>query len=113
MQALIDQAVQVLREGFSQINDPKGLLIALAATVFMQSWKQWLPVALAALALHVAVERLAPVLAGVSGDVRLPPLLEQAFWTQTGILYVGYLAVIAVFFFVKRLLLRGGPSKKS
>ena len=31
MQAFLDQALEVLRAGFTQINDPKGLLIALAA----------------------------------------------------------------------------------
>lgn len=36
---LVDQVVAYLREGFANINNPKGLLIALAATVFLGSWK--------------------------------------------------------------------------
>lgn len=103
----VDQAMQVLRDGFAQINDPKGLLIALAATVFLQSWRQWLPVSLIAVAVHIAIEVLAPVLQG-GGEFRLPPLTETFFWQRVGILFVGYLIVIAVFFFIKRLLLRGG-----
>lgn len=111
MQAFIDQSIQVLRDGFTQINDPKGLLIALAATVFLGSWRQWAPVALVATVVHIAVERLAPVLAGDGGQVTLPPLMEEGFWTRTGVLFVGYLIVIAVFFFVKRMLTGGGKAK--
>jgi hypothetical protein len=103
----IDQAMDVLRDGFANINNPKGLLIALAATVFMQSWRQWLPFALLATVVHIGIEVLTPVLQG-GGPFRLPPLMEAPFWTQTGVLFVGYLIVIAVFFFAKRLLFRGG-----
>jgi hypothetical protein len=110
MQEFIDQSIQVLRDGFTQINDPKGLLIALAATVFLGSWRQWVPVALVATVVHIIIERLAPVLAGGGGEVTLPPLMEESFWTRTGVLFVGYLIVIAVFFFVKRML-TGGKAK--
>lgn len=113
MQAFIDQAIQVLREGFAQINDPKGLLIALAATLFLQSWRQWIPASIIAVVIHVAIERLAPVLAGAGGEVSLPPLMEEAFWTRTGILLVGYLVIIAVFFVIKRILTPGGGGKKT
>lgn len=115
MQAYLDQAVQVLREGFTQINDPKGLLIALAATVFIRTWGQWIPAAVISTVIYVAIEHFAPVLAG-RGELVLPPLLDPAFWTRTGILLVGFLLVIAVFFFVKRILVNaaggGGGGKK-
>lgn len=112
MQAFIDQSIQVLREGFTQINDPKGLLIALAATVFISSWKQWIPASVVAVVIHIVIERLAPVLAGGGGEITLPPLMEEGFWTRTGVLFVGYLVVIAVFFFVKRILTSGSGGKK-
>ena len=56
----VDQAVEYLREGFGNINNPKGLLIALAAVIFMGSWRQWIPVALVATIIHIAIERLRP-----------------------------------------------------
>ena len=114
MQAYLDQAVQVLRDGFTQINDPKGLLIALAATVFVRSWGQWIPAAIISTIVYVAVEHFAPVLAG-RGELVLPPLMEAGFWTRTGILFVGFLLVIGVFFFVKRILMNasGGGGKKN
>lgn len=110
VQPFIDQAIQVLRDGFANINNPKGLLIALAATIFMQTWRQWAPVALVATVVHIAIEVLAPVLANRGGSVRLPALMDQSFWIATGVLFVGYLIVIAVFFFLKRMLFRGGAA---
>jgi hypothetical protein len=104
----VDQAVAYLREGFANINNPKGLLIALAAVVFMGSWKQWIPIGLVATIIHIAIERLAPVLAGNGGEVTLPPLMEEAFWTQVLVLFLGYLIITGVFFLVKSMLFKGG-----
>ena len=103
---LVDQAVAYLREGFANINNPKGLLIALAAVLFMGSWKQWLPLALVALVIHIAIDRLQPVLGGGGGDVTLPPLMEESFWTQALVLFLGYLVIIGIFYFLKSLLFR-------
>ena len=103
MQAILDQAVQILRDGFTQINDPKGLLIALAATLFMRSWGQWIPAAVISTLLYVLIAHFAPILAG-NRELALPPLTEGGFWVGTGILFVGFLLVIAVFFFVKRII---------
>lgn len=103
---LVDQAVAYLRDGFGTINNPKGLLIALAATIFMGSWRQWIPVAAVATVIHIAIEQLAPVLAGAGGDVRLPELMSESFWTQTLVLFLGYLVIIGVFFLLKGMLFR-------
>lgn len=105
VQALLDQFVALLREGFGEVNGAKGILIGLAATIFLQSWKQWLPVSLVAVLIHIAIDWLTPVLQG--GDLRLPNFLEPGFWNLAGVLFVGYAVIIAVFYFVKTLLLRG------
>lgn len=102
----VDQAIVWLRDGFANINNPKGLLIALAAVLFMGSWRQWIPVALVATIVHIAIERLAPVLAGGEGEVTLPPLMEEAFWTQVLVLFLGYLIIVGVFFLLKSLVFR-------
>jgi hypothetical protein len=102
----VDQAVAWLRDGFANINNPKGLLIALIAVIFMGGWKQWLPLSLVAVVVHIIVERLAPVLSGGGGDVTLPPLMEEAFWTQALVLFLGYLIIIGVFYFLKTLIFR-------
>jgi hypothetical protein len=105
---LVDSAVEYLREGFANINNPKGLLIALAAVIFMGSWRQWIPIALVATIIHIAIERLAPVLAGGGGEVTLPPLMEEGFWTQVLVIFLGYLVITGVFFLIKSMLFRGG-----
>lgn len=103
----VDQAVAILREGFANTNNPKGLLIALAATLFMGSWRQWLPVALVATIIHIAIDRLAPVLAGDNeATVTLPPIMEPEFWTSTGVLLAGYAIIIAVFYLIKSMIFR-------
>lgn len=106
VQPYLDMIVDFLRAGFNETNQVQGLLIALAATVFMQSWKQWFGVALVAVVVHVVVDLIVPVLAGGGGELRLPPLVEPAFWLQCASRYVGYLIVIAIFFTVKRVLMR-------
>jgi len=110
VQQFADGALALVREGFYDINGPKGLLIALAATIFMGSWKQWPAAGVAAVLVHVAIDTLAPVLAG-EGEFRLPPLVEPSFWSHVGVLFAGYLIVIAVFYLLKRLLIRGGAAK--
>jgi hypothetical protein len=110
----VNQAVQTLHDGFLEINHPKGLLIALAATLFMSSWRQWLPVALVATVIHIAIDVLAPVLAGRgSGNVALPDFMQASFWETAGIYFLGYLIIIGVFFFLKSLLFRGGSTAKA
>jgi hypothetical protein len=108
---LVDQAVAYLREGFANINNPKGLLIALAATIFLSSWRALVPVAAVATIVHIAIERLAPVLAGGGGEVTLPPIMEESFWTQVLVLFLGYMIIIGVFFLIKGLVFRGGGAK--
>ena len=108
---LVDQALQYLRDGFANINNPRGLLIALIAVIFMGSWRQWAPLALLATVAHIVIETLAPVLSGGGGQVTLPPdLMEQSFWVRAGVLFLGYLIVTGVFFFIKSLLFRNRPA---
>lgn len=104
---LVDQAVQYLRDGFGTINNPKGLIIALAAVIFMGSWRQWIPIALVATIIHIAIEILAPVLAGGGGQITLPPdLMEESFWTRALVLFLGYLIITGIFFLIKSMLFR-------
>lgn len=110
----VDQAINSIREGFLTINHPKGLLIALAATLFMGSWRQWLPVAVVAVVIHIVIERLTPVLSGGGGTVTLPDnLMETSFWSNALALLLGYLVIIGVFFLVKSMLFRGGAAAKA
>lgn len=104
---LIDQAVNTLRDGFGQVNHPQGLIIALIAALLMPSWRQWLPMALLATVVHIAVNDLPGILQGGG----LPNFMVTEFWTTAGILFLGYLIIIAVFFLLKSLLFRSSGGK--
>ncbi len=106
IQPYLDATWAFLSAGFNEANQAKPLLIALAATIFMQSWRQWFGVALLAVIVHIAVDVVVPVLAGV-GEFRLPPIMTGEFWYLNASRFVGYLIVIAIFFAVKRVLFRG------
>ena len=100
------QALNFMRFGFSETNQLNGIVIALAATIFMSTWRQLFAMALVAVIVHVAIETLAPIF--VSGaQFRLPDLLDSPFWRMAAARYIGYLIVITIFFAVKRVLFRG------
>ncbi|MEQ1618072.1 MAG: hypothetical protein ABL883_06980 [Terricaulis sp.] len=114
MQEYLNQALSIVQDGYGEINGTMGLVIALAATVFLRSWSQWIPAATLATLIHIAIEHFAPVLAGKK-PLALPDLMEQSFWVNAGVLFVGYLVVIGIFFFAKRILMvafAGGGKKK-
>lgn len=108
----VDQAISTLRDGFGQINHPQGLIIALIAALLMPSWRQWLPMALLATVVHIAVDKLPDILRGGG----LPDFTVPKFWTDAGAYFLGYLVIIAVFFLLKSLVVRpsaGGKTAKA
>lgn len=109
VQSFLDSVLEFMRSGFNETNQLQGLLIALAATVFMQTWRQWPGVALLAVVVHIAIDLIVPVLAG-GQEFRLPQFFEAAFWMQSIARYVGYLIVVGIFFAVKRVLFKGKPA---
>lgn len=109
----IEPVLEFMRDGYAQLNanPAKALLIALAATVCLQNWKQWLPVGVVAVVAHKLIEMLAPVLAGAAGAIELPQVVEPAFWIELASIYVGYLILIGFLFFLKRMFIKGTPAK--
>ncbi len=102
----VDQAIAYMRDGFGIVNgDWRNLVIALIAAIFMSSWKQWAPFAVLAVVAHIAIEKLAPVLAG-DDAFSLPPIMEQDFWVRAGVLALGYMITIGVFYLIKSLIFR-------
>lgn len=97
-----------LREGFQSVNAYQGLLIAIIAAILVPAWKRVWAVALGATIVHLIADVLIPVLAD-KAPFRLPPdLLEVDYWRHAFVLFIGYLIVIAVLFFIKRLFLKEG-----
>lgn len=93
-----------VREGFSQVNAVEGLVIALVATLLASAWNRIWSVALGATIVHLIANALIPVIANHSA-FRLPAIMEMPYWRTALTLFAGYLVVIAVFMFIKRLFL--------
>src|SRR5688572_11953325 len=108
--AYATQALDFLSSGFNDVNQSaQGLLIALAATIFMQNWKQLIGMALLAVVLTLALETLLPVLAN-NARFMLPNIFEPAFLQVQLARFVGYIVIIAIFFAIKRALFRAAPA---
>ena len=93
-----------LREGFNNVNAVEGLVIAVIAAIVAPAWDRIWAVALGATLVNLIADVLIPVIAR-HASFHLPPLLEFDFWRTALSLYVGYLIVIAVLMFIKRLFL--------
>jgi predicted membrane metal-binding protein len=99
------------RDGFAHVNAILGLIIALVAAYLLPSWKRLWAVALGATVIHLIAEVMLPVLADHQ-SFRLPPdMVEMSYWRSALALYLGYLVVIAIFFFIKRRVLPGGGGR--
>jgi hypothetical protein len=99
----LNDVLAFMRAGFNEINAVQGLLIALIAAVVLPDLKRLLVIVLAATVIHLAVDVLIPVIAN-GAALRLPPILEGAYWRYAAVVLVGYLVVISIFAMIKRLL---------
>ncbi|WP_332655811.1 hypothetical protein [Brevundimonas sp.] len=91
--------------GFDGVNQVMGLLIAIIAALLMTGWSRLGASALGAALVHIAIGVIRPMLDG--GAFVLPDLLSLGFWMTVLALFLGYAIVIAVFFFIKSLVLGG------
>ncbi|MBV9992652.1 MAG: hypothetical protein JOZ72_15340 [Alphaproteobacteria bacterium] len=99
------------RDGFAHVNGALGLIIAVFAAYQLSEWKRIWAVALGAVVAHLIAVIMIPVLANERSFQLPPDLLELSYWKTAAALFLGYLVVIAVFFFVKtRLLPKGGAA---
>jgi hypothetical protein len=106
-QHMLNTVWDFFRNGFQQVNAVEGLVIALVAAILLPAWSRLWAVALGATVVNLVIDVLIPVVA-YHQSFRLPPnLLDPAYWEHALVLYVGYLIVVGVFFFIKRLFLRG------
>ncbi len=99
-----------MRDGFSHINAALGLIIALVAAYMLSSWKKIWQIALFATVVHLVGEIMIPVLANQTRFALPSNLLEGSYWQTAIALYLGYLIVIAVFFFLKKNVLPKGSA---
>jgi len=100
-----NDVLTLFRSGFSQVNAYLGLIIALIAAFQLTHWKKLWEVALAALLVHVVALMLAPVI-DHGAPLRLPALLDVSVLRNWLAIYIGYVILIAVFFFIRMRLVR-------
>lgn len=101
----LDQILFLFRSGFNQVNAYLGLIIALIAAFQLSAWKKLWEIALAATAFHIVALMLAPAI-DHGAAIRLPALLDGSFWRNLLAIYVGYVILIALFFFLRTRLLK-------
>ena len=105
-QHLLNSIWDFFREGFDHVNAVEGLVIAIVAALLVPAWHRLWAVALGATVANLIVDTFIPVVA-YHQSFRLPPVMDPQYWRFALVLFVGYLVVIGVFFFIKRLFLRG------
>jgi hypothetical protein len=110
---LAQDALQTLltyfQTGFHHVNGVQGLLVAAVLAYTMSSWRRLPSTVLMAVAAHVALGVMIPVLAN-GAAFRLPPLVELDYLKYLASLLAGYLVVVSLFFLVKSAVLGGGAS---
>jgi uncharacterized membrane protein len=104
IQHFLNVILSFLREGFDTVNAVEGLVIALVAAIVVPAWDRIWAVALGATLVNLIADVLIPVIARHAA-FHLPPLLTFGFWRHAVALYIGYLIVIAVLMFIKRMFL--------
>jgi hypothetical protein len=99
------------RDGFAHVNGALGLIIAVFAAYQLSDWKRLWAAALGATVLHLVAVIMIPVLANERSFQLPPDLLTVGYWKTAAALFLGYVVVVAVFFFIKtRLLPKSGAA---
>lgn len=102
---VLNEVLSIFRTGFNQVNVFIGIIIALVAAFQLSRWRKLWETALACLLIHIVALVLAPVI-DHGAQPHLPPLFENYFLRNLLALYVGYVVLIALFFFLRTRLLK-------
>ena len=103
----LNEAMDFFREGFQHVNATLCLIIALFAAFRLANWRGLWGIALAATLVHIVALVMIPFV-DHNAPIRLPVIVDLAFWRDSAAIYVGYVIIIAAFFFIRTRLLRGG-----
>jgi hypothetical protein len=101
----LDAVLELFRAGFNQVNALLGLFVALVAAFQLAGWRKLWEMALAATLFHIVALMMAPAI-DHGASIRLPALLDVAFWRNMLAIYVGYLILISLFYFLRTRLLK-------
>lgn len=95
-----NQILEIVKQSFGTVNAVQLLVIGLVLSIFMGRLSQILFFSIAGIILHEGINYFRM-------GRELPDFTGAAFWTQAGTYLVSYFAVIAVFFVLKRIFVRG------
>jgi hypothetical protein len=101
------ESLDFIREGFMHVNATLGLIIALFSAFRLSSWRGLWEIALAATLIHIVAVVLIPFV-DRNAPISLPVIVDVTFWRDTAAIYIGYVIIIAAFFFIRTRLFRGG-----
>ena len=107
----LNEALDFFREGFMHVNATLGLIIALFAAFRLSNWRGLWEIALAATLVHVVAVVLIPFV-DHNAPIRLPAIVDVAFWRDTAAIYIGYAIIIAALFFIRTRLFKGGGGSR-
>lgn len=111
--AFVQPAYEFVHAGFSDVKSQiTALIIALVAAFVMKNWGRLWLTAVAAVVVHILVGILLPLVTGTGFRVQdlVPDFISVTFWANAFALWVGYVLVIAFFFFLKHNVFRMGRS---
>ncbi len=109
--AFVQPAYEFVHAGFSDVKSQViAIVIAIVAAVLMKGWGRIWGAALVAVVAHLIIQALLPLVASSAFRLQdlVPDFVSLGFWANALALYVGYLLVIAFFFFLKHHVFRVG-----
>lgn len=100
-----DWLYAMLRIGFYEVNDVRGILIAAIGAYVMTGFRKLPLIVLGCAAADLVVRVLGPVIVN-KRPIELPAIVESHFWQSLVALLLGYLVIVTVLYVVKVFLLR-------
>ncbi|SRR5579885_330928 len=104
----VNEAWDLLRQGFGEINAILGILIGLYFAYRMGAWKDIWKLSLGATLIYLIARILIPVI-DHNAPIQLPPdMVEASFVWHVLALFLAYIVILAALFFVKTNVLKSG-----
>jgi hypothetical protein len=104
----LNSAYRVLMDKYGFVNGILALIIALIVVSNMRDWSRFWPSAAWATVVYFAADVLLPVIVNHVAP-QFPAIFELNFWRHAGLLFAGYVIVIALLFLVKQTVLGPRP----
>ncbi|MES1990585.1 MAG: hypothetical protein V4441_06510 [Pseudomonadota bacterium] len=102
---LVNQGLDLVRQGFSTIDSVQGIVIAVIAAAVMRHAGQLIGTAIAATIIHEIVSIVRRAMAD-GGSIHLPDFTNPDVWKLIAVRFLGYLVVICILYIIRRTLIR-------